>query len=205
MNKLELFYDNAKGSVSPFHKEYVDYFCELNKAIDPKEVEGLVNLLLQARERGSTIFIIGNGGSMSTASHFAEDMMLCAGGNEAKPFRAVSLDSTPFITALGNDQSYEDVFSSQLKNLYREGDVLVIITASGNSPNVLKAIQYVNSKGGQTFGLLGFDGGKAKEICTQSITVFSEKGHYGPVESVHLLLMHVVSNYLFFHLNKEKI
>ena len=196
MSHLKQFFDDAGGSFGQFSKYYTDYFSELTKVVDVASVEALVNLLLEARERGATIFIIGNGGSASTASHLALDMRLCTGVNY-EPFRALSLaDSASYITALGIDDGYENIFVNQLKNLYKTGDVLVAFSASGNSPNILKTIDYVNSKGGKTFGLLGFDGGEAKKRCYQSITVTTPKGEYGPVESLHLLLVHVVSNYL---------
>ena len=204
MNDLKQFFEDSKGSFSLFFKSYTEYFFELTKSVDVASVENLVKMLIEARERGSTIFIIGNGGSAATASHFTEDLALCAGAHEDKPFRALSLsDSTPYITALGNDEGYENVFIGQLRNLYKAGDVLIAFSASGNSSNLIKAIDYVNSKNGQTFGILGFDGGEAKKRCAQSITVTSPRGHYGPVESVHVLLMHTVSNYLFFKLSGE--
>ncbi|OGI78954.1 hypothetical protein A3F19_02840 [Candidatus Nomurabacteria bacterium RIFCSPHIGHO2_12_FULL_37_29] len=202
MNQIEQFFKDSNGSFAGFSRKYAEYICELIKSVEIEAVEKLVDLLIKTREHDSIVFIIGNGGSAATASHFAEDLALCAGAGPEKPLRALSLsDSAPYITALGNDEGYENVFLGQLRNLYKPDDILIVFTASGNSPNVLKAIEYVNAKGGETFGFLGFDGGKAKQQCTQSITIETPKGYYGPVESMHLLLIHVVSNYLFFRLS----
>lgn len=203
MSQIGHFYKNSEGVFASFFNNYTNHLNDLIKETDIKSAEKLVSFLLDARERGATIFIIGNGGSASTASHLAEDLALCAGGGEDKPFRALSLcDSVPYISALGNDEAYENVFTGQIRNLYRPGDVLVVLSASGNSKNLINAIDYVNSKGGETFGLIGFDGGEAKKKCTYHITVSTHKGHYGPVESMHLLLLHVVSNYLFFRIQE---
>jgi len=202
MTQIKKFFHDSKGAFAPFFDAYTKHFFELTRAVDVSTVEKFVNILLEARSRDATIFIIGNGGSAATASHFAEDLALCAGAGPDKPLRALSLsDSSSYITALGNDEGYENVFLGQLRNLYKPDDILVVFTASGNSLNVLKAIEYVNTKDGETFGFLGFDGGKAKKLCSQSITIETPKGHYGPVESMHLLLIHVVSNYLFFRLS----
>ena len=204
MTQIKQFFHDANGVFAHFFDAYTKHFFELTSAVDINAVEKFANMLLEARERDATIFIIGNGGSAATASHFAEDLALGAGAGMDKPFRALSLcDSVSYISAIGNDESYEKVFAGQLRNLFRPGDILVAISASGNSQNLIHAIDYVNSKGGETIGILGFDGGEAKNKCRHNIVVATPKGHYGPVESLHLFLIHIVSNYLFFRLNKE--
>lgn len=205
MSQIEQFFKESNGSFGSFFKRYTEHFFDLAKSVDISSIEKLVDTLLKTRERGSMIFTVGNGGSAATASHFAEDLALCAGAGEDKPFRTLSLsDNIPYLTALGNDEGYEKVFVGQLRNLYGPGDILIVFSGSGNSPNLIHAINYVNSKGGYTVGILGFDGGEAKKCCAHAITTFSPKGHYGPVESLHLLLIHIVSNYLFHRLSKKE-
>ena len=205
MKQIEQFFKESNGSFNRFFKKYTEHFFDLAKSVDISSIEKLVDTLLEARERGSTIFMAGNGGSAATASHFAEDLALCAGAGEDRPFRTLSLsDSVPSLTALGNDEGYDKVFVGQLRNFYRPGDVLIVFSGSGNSPNLIQAINHVNSKGGHTVGILGFDGGEVKKCCAHAITAVSPKGHYGPVESLHILLIHIVSNYLFYQLNSKK-
>lgn len=204
MKQIEQFFKESDGSFSQFFKKYTKYFFDLAESVNIGSIEKLVDTLLEAREHSSTIFTVGNGGSAATASHFSQDLALCAGAGEDKPFRTLSLsDNTPYLTALGNDEGYEKVFVGQLRNLYKPGDILIVFSGSGNSPNLISAINYVNSKGGYTVGILGFDGGEAKKRCAHAITTISPKGHYGPVESLHLLLTHIISNYLFFRLGKK--
>ena len=200
--EIEEIYKTSDGSLPKFFLEYIKHVIDLILKVDLISVKNFAEVLLAARERGSNIFIIGNGGSAANASHFAEDLAFLAGGTEEKPFRAISLsDSVPYITASGNDRGFENIFSDQLKNLYRVGDLLVVFSGSGNSPNLLKAIDYVNDRGGITFGILGFDGGQAKEKCLHSLIVNSAKGEFGPVESLHLLFFHIVIDYLFFKIS----
>jgi len=137
---------------------------------------------------------MGNGGSASTASHFACDLgkgTIC----EGKPrFRVVSLnDNMPLITALSNDFGYERVFIEQLMNLVSPDDLVISITGSGNSPNILKAVEYAKKQGAKTIGLIGFGGGKLQEIVDEHITVSNT--NYGQVEDIHLILAHALSQY----------
>jgi D-sedoheptulose 7-phosphate isomerase len=163
--------------------------------MDLEKVGQLLEVCNQARLKGNTIFFAGNGGSASTASHFACDFL---GANVKRkispPYQVVSLcDNNAIITAFGNDFGYEKIFLNQLLSLYREGDVLVVISASGNSPNVVEAVEWVNEKGGTTFGLVGFDGGKLHGICTHSLLCDTKKGEYGPVEDIHMIVDHIIN------------
>ena len=143
---------------------FLNYCTGLSKALEsvpPKRFEEFVHLLENAYQEGLQVFLMGNGGSGSTASHFACDLNKGVSYGRQKRFRAISLnDNLPTLTAYANDVSYEDVFVEQLKNFLRPSDVVVGISASGNSPNVLKAIDYANSLGAHTVGLCGFHGGK---------------------------------------------
>lgn len=176
---------------------YVRYLGSLLSAIDFGAVEKLVSLLEEARRRGRTVYFVGNGGSAATASHWANDLSLgtCVPG--VSPIRAMSLtDNMAVLSALGNDRGYADIFVGQLEMLFQPGDVLIAISASGNSPNILRAIEFANAHGGTTVGLIGFDGGRMKSLCDICIHAETPKGEYGPVEDIHLILDHLVTSYL---------
>ena len=173
------------------------YFSKLKSTIDEipmEKVERIVQIIFDAYQNNKYVFIMGNGGSASTASHFACDLgkgTIC----EGKPrFRVVSLnDNIPLITALSNDFGYERVFVEQLMNLVNPEDLVISITASGNSPNILRAVEYAKRQGAKAIGLIGFGGGKLQEIVDEHITVSST--NYGQVEDVHLILSHAISQY----------
>lgn len=179
-----------------------DYFTELKNTLDwleGKEIKSVVDVLYQAYLSEKQVFIIGNGGSASTASHFACDLgkgtLQRIYDNNEKRFKVISLtDNMALITALGNDLSYDDIFSQQLKNLIAPGDVLIAITGSGNSKNIIKAIELASQHGAITVGFVGFDGGKLKEKVKYCIHVKSS--HYGRIEDVHLILEHLICSYL---------
>ena len=152
-----------------------------------------------ARELDQTVFIIGNGGSAATASHISNDLSVgvTAAGRTGKPFRVLSLtDNAAALTAIGNDFGYDDIFSAQLSVHFRQGDRLVVISASGNSPNLIKAADWVKQRGGRVLGLLGFDGGKLAPLCDVAIVAKTPKGEYGPVEDVHMILDHLIYSWL---------
>lgn len=179
-----------------FATAYFDYLQIVLNRIDTKEIGRFIETLLDARKRGATIFFIGNGGSAATASHFANDLSI--GTNDCgQPFRAVSLtDNVPIITAIGNDFGYEDIFVRQLRVLGRKDDVLVGISASGNSPNLLKAFDYARSAGIRIVAITAFDGGKMKGLADQGIHVPTDHKEYGPAEDAHMVLDHLVGAYL---------
>lgn len=179
-----------------------NYFTELKNTldwIDPKEIKTAVDVLYAAYNAEKQIFIIGNGGSASTASHFACDLgkgtLQRIYDDNEKRFKVISLtDNMALVTALGNDLSYDDIFSQQLKNLIQQGDILIAITGSGNSKNILNAVDSASKCGAVTIGFVGFDGGKLKEKVTHCIHVKSS--HYGRVEDAHLILEHLICSYL---------
>ena len=195
MNNAEPLYCE-KPKAMEFAKGYLDYLTRLLAEINLASVEAFIQVLLEARERGARVFFIGNGGSAATASHFANDMSI---GSRAwnKPFRAVSLtDNVAILTAIGNDYGYDEIFTRQLQTQMKSGDVVVAISASGNSPNVVKAIEYANVRGAITVALTGFDGGKLRKMAGLGIHVTTNKGEYGPTEDVHLILNHLVGAFL---------
>ena len=179
-----------------FASAYFNYLSEVLRKIDPQEVAQFIRTLLDARERGATIFFIGNGGSASTASHFANDLAIGTNDYE-RPFRVVALtDNVAVMTAIGNDFGYEELFVHQLRVLGKKGDVLVAISASGNSPNLLKAFAHAKSCGIRTVALTAFDGGKMRVAADQGIHVPTEPKEYGPAEDAHMILDHLVAAYL---------
>ena len=198
MNNLDRIF--TKDPVA-FAEAYLDYLTSVLKTIDAREIGQFIETLLDARERGATIFFIGNGGSAATASHFANDIAIGTNSYD-KPFRAVSLtDSNAIITAVGNDFGYEEIFVRQLRVLGRAGDVVVAISASGNSPNLIRAFDYAKSIGIKTVAITAFDGGKMKQIADEGIHVPTAPKEYGPAEDAHMVLDHLVGAYLmrFIH------
>jgi len=194
-NKIDQIYSESL-SINDFSKSYIDYLTSVLNSIALSDIEKFVEVLLEARERGSSIFFIGNGGSAATASHFANDIAIGTRTHE-KPFRAISLcDNQSVITAIANDNGYEKIFSQQLKVLLKKGDVVVAISASGNSPNLIDAIDIAKNMSAITIGISAFDGGKMKEMVDFSVHVPTERGEYGPAEDAHMILDHLVSNYL---------
>jgi len=196
MNKIEEIFSKSQSG-EDYGKHYVSYLSELLLGLDFEAIEKVIEVFQKARANGKTIFFIGNGGSAATCSHFAEDLSYGTQMEGKEPFKALSLTgNVAHMTAIANDGGYENIFVGQLKNLFEQGDVIVGISGSGNSLNVIKAIEYVNSNGGISIGLLGFDGGKMKEICHYYIHVKTMKGEYGPVEDIHLILGHLITTYL---------
>lgn len=203
MNDLdEIFSESQSGR--DYAQRYISYLSELLRSLDVEAVEKTIAIFQKARSDGKTVFFVGNGGSAATCSHFAEDLAYGTWTQGKRPFRVLSLaDNIAYLTAVANDECYENVFVGQLRNLFDKGDVLVAISASGNSPNVIKAVEYANSNGGITIGMTGFDGGKLKGICHHCCHVRTTKGAYGPVEDTHLVLDHIISTYLMYMLRKE--
>lgn len=179
-----------------FAGAYLEYLNSVLKAINTVEVGRFIQTLLEAREHGSTVYFIGNGGSAATASHFANDLAIGTNSYE-KPFRVISLtDNQAIISAIGNDFGYQDVFVRQLRVLGKPGDVVVAISASGNSANLLNTFEYAKSAGIKTVAITAFDGGKMKIIADESIHVPTGPKEYGPAEDAHMVLDHLVGAYL---------
>jgi len=203
MNRIdELFQKHPKPA--DFAKGYFKYLSEIFDRMDHQAIEKFVEKCIEARENGTKIFFIGNGGSAATASHFANDIGIGTRTFD-KPFRALALtDNVASMTAIGNDYGYEDTFVKQLQVFFNPGDIVVAISASGNSPNVVKAIDWAKSKGGYTIGLTGFSGGKLREAVDLSLHVPSTAGEYGPVEDLHMILDHLLGNYLQLYVKSGK-
>lgn len=193
MNNVDKFYTKNSGD---FAKSYIEYMAKVFANIDTQEISAFIETILEARESGNTVFFIGNGGSAATASHFANDIAIGTNDYE-KPFRALSLtDNQAIISAIGNDFGYDEIFSRQLKVLGKPGDVVVAISASGNSQNLLNAFEVAKEMSIKTVALTAFDGGKMKVVADQGIHVPTEPKEYGPAEDAHMMLDHLVGAYL---------
>ena len=175
-----------------------DYLSEVSKTLEtmkkdlPGKMRDIVSVLTTARDSGNRVYTCGNGGSASTASHMASDLNKGANRQDSPRFKAIALtDNIPAMSAWANDSSYEDIFVEQLKNHLEKGDVVVAISGSGNSPNILKAVHYANDIGATTIGLSGFDGGKLSKIAKISYVV--PNNCMQQVEDIHLLIEHMLS------------
>lgn len=183
-------------------RDYLRFFQLLCAQGDATQVERLADDLFAAYQEGRFIFLCGNGGSGSNASHFCEDLGKCTlhvddvDDPRKKRFRVLSLtDNTPYILAWANDEGFERIFVEQLKNLASPDDVLIAISGGGNSPNILRAVEWANQAGLFTWGITGFDGGRLKAAAQQAIHV--EAADMGMVECLHLLLFHWLVDTLY--------
>jgi D-sedoheptulose 7-phosphate isomerase len=183
------------------------YFEELKETLEEislEKVQKVVEIIYEAYREGKQVFIMGNGGSAATASHFACDLSKGTIVEGKERFKVISLnDNMSLITALSNDFGYERVFIEQLMNLISEKDVVIGITASGNSENILQAVDYARTKGAITLGFIGFGGGKLKEMVDEHITVSSMS--YEQVENIHLILSHAIAKYFRERFERESL
>jgi histidinol-phosphate phosphatase family protein len=176
-------------------KAYLDGMVDAIREVDTRQLIEAFEVLWRAWESDHTVFIIGNGGSASTASHMANDLSKQAQVGGRRPLRAHALtDSVESLTAFANDSGYENVFAAQLKTFARAGDVLVLISCSGNSPNLIKAIETAKRMGVETIAFGGLRGGQTRELCDHYVHVPSSD--YGYVETAHLLFEHLLTDLL---------
>jgi D-sedoheptulose 7-phosphate isomerase len=185
-------------------KEYIKDINSTIEALDEKQITSFIELLYKAYKEEKMVFIIGNGGSAANASHFAQDL---AKGTrktveQVKRIKALSLtDNLPFITALGNDDGYETVFEQQLRTFAKPEDILICISGSGNSPNILKAVKWANKNKLLTVGVTGFDGGALMKLNKYSVHVPLNNMYV--VESIHSIIFHYVLAELNAIIDKE--
>lgn len=176
-------------------EKYISHLQDALTRLNLKDVKLSIDTIMQAYHSDNQIFVIGNGGSASTASHLACDLGKGTAIESKRRFRVISLtDNIATMTAWSNDVSYEDVFVEQLKNLVKPEDVVIGISASGNSENVIRAMQHAAEAGCKTIGWTGFGGGRLAEICEINVIVDSHK--YGPVEDIHLVLNHILHSWI---------
>jgi len=190
--------------IKNFAGKYLSELVDLINSIDLDEIENFINELEEAYKNDKNIFVMGNGGSASTASHFACDINKGVSLKLNKRFKVISLnDNIPIMLAYANDISYDSIFEEQLKNYIKKDDLVVGISGSGNSKNVLMAIEYANAIGARTFGITGYDGGKLKKIAEKSIVIRSNDMQ--KIEDCHMILVHLTMQYLSDKLSNNSI
>lgn len=183
------------------------YLAELKKSIDNlplDDLEQIVGLIKEAYSAGRHIFVMGNGGSAATASHFVCDFAKGSGVKGKKKFKVIGLtDNIPMMTALGNDISYDEIFSAQLEVLLEKDDLVIVITGSGNSNNILRALEYAKANGAKTIALTGFSGGKVKDLADKTLIVPSD--NMERIEDLHLILEHLLHLYFLEEVSEGRL
>ncbi len=183
-----------------FAEQYKTQLQQTIEMIDMEKVQQAIDTFAEARSAGRHIFVCGNGGSASSSSHFVCDMVKGASFNRAERFKIMALtDQMPTITAYANDVSYDSVFVEQLRNFAQPGDLFLGISGSGNSPNVLRAIEYANSIGCKTIALTGRDGGQLGPMAQLNIHVGVP--HMGRIEDAHMIVCHMICYYFMENKN----
>ena len=175
---------------------YIRRLQDIMARIDLLRIERVVETMFQGWRDGKQFFFLGNGGSFATASHSVNDFSKATRVEGKAYLKVIPLTDPSIFSAYANDDGYEKSFVRQLESLLEEGDIVTGISASGNSPNILKAIEYANQRGAKTIGWVGFDGGKLAKLAQQTILVPTEKGEYGPVEDCHMIINHIISGQL---------
>ncbi len=184
-----------KETREQFAQAYVDKLCGVFKALPFADIARALEVLERAYQQNHQVFLAGNGGSSATASHMANDLMKGIVLPGKRGLRAISLsDNVPLMTAVANDIGYAEIFARPLAELGQSGDVLIVISASGNSPNVLRAIETAKQKGITTVGFLGMGGGKASKMVDVPVVVPADD--YGPVEDAHMMFDHLTMAYM---------
>ena len=172
---------------------YIEYLEKAIASVKHTQIESFIELLYGAYKNKKMVFVIGNGGSAANASHLAQDLAKGTRSSLEQDTRikALSLtDNLPFVTALGNDDGYDTIFEQQLRTFASPGDILVCISGSGNSPNIIKAVEWANKNGLETVGITGFNGGKLKTLNRHSVHV--PLNDMCTAESVHSIIFHYV-------------
>jgi len=189
---------NKARKPSEFAQSYIDRLYKIFKNIEPNSIDRMFSLINTHRKKNKNIFLIGNGGSSSTASHMQNDINfdVLKRSKTNQPFRFLNLsDNSPSVTAISNDISYDQIFSKQLSIFGNKGDMVIAISASGNSSNLIESVKYAKKNGIYTFGMIGFDGGVLKKICDDYILVPTDINEFGIVEDSHLILNHIISHW----------
>lgn len=187
-----------KDTAARFARAYLEGLCGLIAKVDERKIAELIREFQRAYDEDQQIFIIGNGGSAGTASHMACDLAKTVLGKKPdkskRRFRVMSMtDNVPLITALGNDLGYEHIFTEQLILYARPSDLLLVISGSGNSTNIVKAVELARTMGLRTAGMLGFDGGLVKSLLDTVMLIPDFK--YAYVEDLHMIMEHLITDY----------
>jgi len=182
--------------IKKFVHNYIEQLSELLNKIDPQDIEKIIELLEATKNRGGRVYVVGNGGSAATASHMVNDLGAGLRRRKIINFDIISLaDNTPVCSAISNDVGYENIFYLQLKGLLKPKDLIIAISCSGNSPNIVKAVKYARKMDANIIGCTGFDGGYLKNNCDVSFHIDAADGEYGLVEDMHMILDHIIYSY----------
>lgn len=186
----------AEG-VEAYARAYFGRLAEALAALEGAQLKSVAAEFLDARDRDATVFLMGNGGSAATAAHMLNDLSKVVQPSRGRPFRTMSLvDNMPLFSALANDEGYASVFARQLEILARPGDLVVGISASGESKNMVEGFEYARSAGVRTVAIVGFEGGAMARIADAVLHVPSDRGDYGVVEDAHAAIGHMLATYL---------
>lgn len=186
-----------KIQLASFLESYKLRLNNLFDSIDIDMLEAIIKSMINTFKNGKTMYIIGNGGSAATASHIQADFQFFVRYfTKFRPKVIALTDNVPLMTAISNDNSYEDVFYEQMKCMFTKGDLLLAISASGNSPNIIKAVEYARKLGGKSIAFCGFNGGKLKDIADLPLFTPNDDKDYGPIEDLHMILDHVLINFI---------
>jgi len=192
-------------SVESFSYSYLNKLKQLIDQFDVEAVKDIINIIAKTAESSSRIYVIGNGGSSATASHMVNDLGTGLRRRDVINLDIISLaDNTPVGTAIANDIGYENIFYMQLKGLIKKDDVLIALSCSGNSPNIIKAVKYAKTIGSTIVGCTGFNGGALLKLADISFHVNTPEGEYGLVEDMHVILDHLVHSYFLSWQKEDK-
>jgi len=185
-----------------FVEGYYQQYIRVLNSFDKSSLEPVLDTFLDVRDKGGTLWVAGNGGSAAIGDHTVCDVTKGTHTEGQPTIKSISLSSnTAMLTALGNDLDYEQVFSQQLKYYLGKNDALLLVSSSGNSPNVVKACEYANSRGVPTIAFVGFKGGKLRDIAKHCVWIPIE--NYGMAEDAHQSLMHVTTQYIMAYANQR--
>ena len=185
-----------------FAKQYLRKLSLLFETIDTTVIAKIIEVLEKANNSNACVYVIGNGGSASTASHMVNDIGVGLRRRDLLNVNMQSLaDNTASCSAIANDVGYDAIFSLQLQGILKKEDVVIALSCSGNSPNIIKACEYTKEVGATLIGVSGFDGGKLNSMSDISFHVATNKGEYGLVEDMHMILDHIIYSY---YIEKQK-
>ena len=204
MNDIKTLSKKSKN-IEDFSLNYLKRLNEIFQQIDYKQLSKFEKYLNQARLKSKTIFVFGNGGSASTATTMANDLGfdIIKKTKAKKTFKFFSInDNTSVLTAIANDVGYENIFINQLKIHYKKGDIAVILSASGNSQNLINAARWLKKNNGKVLSIVGFKGGLLKKLSDVCLYFKTDKSEYGPIEDIHLIINHIFAHWFQNKLKK---
>jgi D-sedoheptulose 7-phosphate isomerase len=186
-----------KINVQSYFTDYRERLNDLLDKVNIDDLEKVVEVFVDTFKKGKTVYVCGNGGSAATATHMQADFSFFTRYfTKFRPKVKALTDNIAMMTAVGNDTSFDDIFVEQLKGHFEKDDVMICISASGNSENVIRTAQYANAKGGISIAFVGFAGGKLLDVAQLSLFTPNPKGDYGPIEDLHMIFNHFIINYL---------